>query len=211
MFTFFVVKCCLNYTVLNFTTRGLHYIGNDELVIILEFENNAHISNSVDDESVSSSTSSSGCNNMIPKDIFVHLNDIYKDVERGVAVNELSHTGPRSNVFLGSRNYGGFIYIRRTFQCMQDIIVPENPYLIGILIHRSEVPWAKVFPLRLMLRLGAQYRYYPCPHVSITNRDSVYAEIAQTIINFLAVCKTRLLVLYNYYIHTNYSFFVFIV
>lgn len=164
-------------------------MGNDELVIILEFEQSNKIESSDTncDAGNNNTDINNVGNNLIPKDIFVHLNEIYKDAERGITVNELAHTGPRSNVFLGSRNYGGFIYIRRTFQCMQDIIVPENPYLIGILIHRCEVPWAKVFPLRLMLRLGAQYRYYPCPHVSIRNRESVYAEIAQTIINFLAV------------------------
>lgn len=92
--------------------------------------------------------------------------------------------------FLGSKEHGGFLYIRSTFQCLQGIIVPENPFLIGILIHRWEVPWAKIFPLRLMLRLGALYRYYPCPHVSVRERDAVYAEIAQTIINLLADFRT---------------------
>lgn len=83
-----------------------------------------------------------------------------------------------------------FIVIRPSFQCLQNILVPECPYLIGILIHRWEVPWAKIFPLRLMLRLGALFRYYPTPHISVRNRDSVYAEIAQTIINFLADFRT---------------------
>lgn len=41
-----------------------------------------------------------------------------------------------------------------------------------------------------MLRLGALFRYYPTPHISVRNRDSVYAEIAQTIINFLADFRT---------------------
>lgn len=80
---------------------------------------------------------------------------------------------------------------------MQSVHVPENPYLIGILIHRWEVPWAKIFPLRLMLRLGALHRYYPSPHVSVRGRNSVYAEIAQTIINFLADFRT-----YSYTIAT---------
>lgn len=62
---------------------------------------------------------------------------------------------------------------------------------------RFKVPWAKIFPLRLMLRLGALYRYYPTPHISVRKRDSVYAEIAQTIINFLADFRT-----YSYTIPT---------
>lgn len=37
-----------------------------------------------------------------------------------------------------------------------------------------------------MLRLGALYRYYPSPHVSVRERESVYVEIAQTIITLLA-------------------------
>ncbi|KNC31156.1 hypothetical protein FF38_13972 [Lucilia cuprina] len=167
------LKCCLNRTVINFTTNGMHHVGNDEIVILLEFEPPA----SKEEVSVG---------NLIPKDIFVHLNEIYNNAESGNPIQDLSHTSPQQTNFLGSRDYGGFIFIRPTFQCMQDIILPDNPYLIGILIHRYEVPWAKVFPLRLMLRLGAQYRYYPCPHVSMVNRESVYAEIAQTIINFLA-------------------------
>ncbi|KAL9921740.1 smad anchor for receptor activation [Glossina fuscipes fuscipes] len=166
------LKCCLNRTVINFTTEGMHHVGNDEIIILLECD---------------IPTSKEELHNpLIPKDVFVHLNEIYNSADKGNRIAELSHTSPAGNTFLGSRNYGGFIYIRPTFQCMQDVIVPQNPYLIGILIHRHEVPWAKVFPLRLMLRLGAQYRYYPCPHISMCNRESVYAEIAQTIINFLA-------------------------
>ena len=41
-----------------------------------------------------------------------------------------------------------------------------------------------------MLRLGALYRYYPCPLVSVRDRESVYAEIGQTILNFLADFRT---------------------
>lgn len=52
---------------------------------------------------------------------------------------------------------------------------------------RWETPWATVFPIRLMLRLGAEYRYYPCMLVSIRNRRPVYWEIGHTIINLLAV------------------------
>lgn len=108
----------------------------------------------------------------------------------GVTISELGFSIANQTPFLGSKEHGGFLFIRPTFQCMQNIIVPENQYLIGILIHRWEVPWAKILPLRLMLRLGALHRYYPSPHVSVRGRNSVYAEIAQTIINFLADFRT---------------------
>jgi MAD (mothers against decapentaplegic) interacting protein len=40
--------------------------------------------------------------------------------------------------------------------------------------------------LRLVLRLGAEYRYYPCPLVSVRFRDAVYFELGHTIIRVLA-------------------------
>ncbi|XP_055857671.1 zinc finger FYVE domain-containing protein 9 isoform X2 [Episyrphus balteatus] len=158
------LKCCINKTVINFTTCGLNNVGNDEIIILLELDNS----------------------NKIPKDIFVHLNEIYWEASRGHPITELGFSMPKHLHFLGSREHGGFLFIRSTFQCLLDVHVPSPPFLIGVLIHRWEVPWAKIFPLRLMLRLGAQYRYYPSPHISVREREPVYAEIAQTIINLLA-------------------------
>lgn len=114
----------------------------------------------------------------------------FLEIKTGQAITELGFSMASTTPFLGSKEHGGFLFIRPTFQCMQNIIIPENPYLIGILIHRWEVPWAKIFPLRLMLRLGALHRYYPSPHLSVRGRNSVYAEIAQTIINILADFRT---------------------
>lgn len=88
--------------------------------------------------------------------------------------------------FLESKNHAGFLYLKPSFQCIQNVIIPKEPYLIGILIHRWETPWAKIFPLRLLLRLGAEYRYYPSPIISTRHRESVYVEIGHTIINLLA-------------------------
>ncbi|XP_037925366.1 LOW QUALITY PROTEIN: zinc finger FYVE domain-containing protein 9 [Hermetia illucens] len=164
------LKCCVNKTVMNFTSRGMHHVGQDEIVILLEYDE----------------TSTNPQNRLVPKDIFVHLNLIYCQAHRGRTVSELGFSMPNSQYFLGSRDHGGFLYIRPTFQCLLELCLPDAPFLIGILIHKWEIPWARVFPLRLMLRLGAQFRYYPSPHVSVPFRDPVYGEIAQTIINFLA-------------------------
>ncbi|GAB0086897.1 Zinc finger FYVE domain-containing protein [Sergentomyia squamirostris] len=162
------LTCCMNRTVFNFTTHGLRFVGQDEIVILLEV-----------DES-----------QQVPKDIFLHLSEIYADADRGQTITELGFSQASSSMFLGSREHGGFIYIRPTFQCLQGVQLPEPPYLIGILIHKWEIPWARLFPLRLQLRLGAYYRYYPSPHVSFRGRESVYTEIADTIINFLADFRT---------------------
>ncbi|ALC42696.1 Sara [Drosophila busckii] len=164
------MSCCMNRWVLNFTTCGMHHVGNDELIILLE---------------IAQPPTNNGAA-PVPRDIFQHLYEIYAETEHAHAgTQELSFTSPRNPNFLGSREHGGFIYIRPTYQCLQGVILPDNPYLVGVLIHRHEVPWAKVLPLRLILRLGAQYRYYPCPLISVRSRESVYGEIAQTIINFL--------------------------
>lgn len=60
--------------------------------------------------------------------------------------------------FLGSEEHAGFLYVRSTLQSLQGLPLPNQPYLFGLLVHRAEVAWAKAFPLRLMLRLGAEYR-----------------------------------------------------
>ena len=60
--------------------------------------------------------------------------------------------------FLDSRSHGGFLYIRSTFQCTNKLLLPPSPFLFAILLQKWETPWAKVFPIRLMLRLGAEFR-----------------------------------------------------
>lgn len=67
--------------------------------------------------------------------------------------------------FLGSEEHAGFLYVRSTLQYLQGLPLPNQPYLFGLLVHRAEVAWAKAFPLRLMLRLGAEYRCKQGSHV----------------------------------------------
>lgn len=75
----------------------------------------------------------------------------------GNVVGNLGHSF-FSQSFLGSKEHGGFLYVTSTYQSLQDLVLPTPPYLFGILIQKWETPWAKVFPIRLMLRLGAEYR-----------------------------------------------------
>lgn len=76
---------------------------------------------------------------------------------KGNVLSHLSHSFFTQS-FLGSKEHGGFLYISPSFQSLQDLLLPNPPYLFGILIQKWETPWAKVFPIRLMLRLGAEYR-----------------------------------------------------
>ena len=43
-------------------------------------------------------------------------------------------------------------------QCLENLILPPGPHIFGILIQREEVSWVQLFPIRLILRLGAEYK-----------------------------------------------------
>lgn len=58
--------------------------------------------------------------------------------------------------FLGSKEHGGFLFLASSFQPLEDLGLPHSSFLFGVLIHKLEVPWAKVFPLRLVLSMGAE-------------------------------------------------------
>ncbi|XP_053598202.1 uncharacterized protein LOC103569891 isoform X2 [Microplitis demolitor] len=159
------LNCCVNKICWNVTSRGLACVGQDEVIFLIE---------TLPEES------------LIPKDLLIHINQLYTEAIKGNTVTELGVSIHQGGNLLGSREHAGFLFIRQTFQCLQKIVLPPAPFLVGLLVHRWETPWAKVFPLRLVLRLGAEYRYYPCPLVSVRFRDAVYFEIGHTIMKVLA-------------------------
>ncbi|KAG8518905.1 Zinc finger FYVE domain-containing protein 9 [Galemys pyrenaicus] len=147
-----------------FTTKGMHAAGQSEIVILLQC---------LPDEKC------------LPKDVFNHFVQLYRDALAGNVVSNLGHSF-FSQSFLGSKEHGGFLYVTATYQSLQDLVLPTPPYLFGILIQKWETPWAKVFPIRLMLRLGAEYRLYPCPLFSVRFRKPLFGETGHTIMNLLA-------------------------
>ncbi|KYM83765.1 Zinc finger FYVE domain-containing protein 9 [Atta colombica] len=160
------LNCCVNKICWNVTSRGLACIGQDEIILLVEV---------LPDET------------RIPKDLLIYINQLYLEAIKGNTVTELGFSVyQNTNLLLGSREHVGFLFIRQTLQCLQKIILPPAPFLIGLLIHRWETPWAKMFPLRLLLRLGAEYRYYPCPLVSVRFRNALYFEIGHTVMKVLA-------------------------
>ncbi|XP_024611445.1 zinc finger FYVE domain-containing protein 16 isoform X3 [Neophocaena asiaeorientalis asiaeorientalis] len=158
-----------------FSTNGLHGLGQAEIIILLLCLPSE---------------------DTIPKDIFRLFITIYKDALKGKYIENLdSITFTES--FLSSKDHGGFLFITPTFQKLDDLLLPSNPFLCGILIQKLEIPWAKVFPMRLMLRLGAEYKEfllhchqaYPAPLTSIRGRKPLFGEIGHTIMNLLVVMK----------------------
>ncbi|CAF0880438.1 unnamed protein product [Brachionus calyciflorus] len=155
--------------------------------------------------------------NEIPKQIIYHIMDIYEKSSKGHRISYMNHLlynfdseklyrdllspNPKNRVdstdnsLLGNKNNSGFLYFRPTKHHLDSILknyrnyLPDQPYLIGYLIQKWEIPWVKLFPLRLFLRLGEQFNVYPCPVISDSNRKAVYGEIGHTIMSLL--CDTR--------------------
>uniref|UniRef100_A0AAX7UR10 FYVE-type domain-containing protein n=1 Tax=Astatotilapia calliptera TaxID=8154 RepID=A0AAX7UR10_ASTCA len=145
------------------TTKGMHAVGQVELVVLLQC---------LPEEK------------SFPKDIFRHFIQLYRDTFTGKVVKHLSLSLFGSS-FFGSQDHAGFLYVRSTLQSLQGLPLPNQPYLFGLLVHRAEVAWAKAFPLRLMLRLGAEYRFYPCPLYSVRFRKPLFGDIGHTIMRLL--------------------------
>ncbi|XP_054507602.2 zinc finger FYVE domain-containing protein 16 [Agelaius phoeniceus] len=166
-----------------FSTNGLHGLGQAEIVILLQ---------RLPDEDV------------FPSELFKLFLDIYKDAMKGRFIKNMeSITFTES--FLSNKEHGGFLFVSPAFQELDDQILPDNPFLCGILIHKLEIPWAKVFPVRLMLRLGAEYGAYPAPMVSVRHREPLFGDMGRTldIMNLPVDFRN-----YQYSLHTIDNLFV---
>uniref|UniRef100_A0A8B9Z2V4 Zinc finger FYVE domain-containing protein n=1 Tax=Buteo japonicus TaxID=224669 RepID=A0A8B9Z2V4_9AVES len=164
-----------------FSTNGLHGLGQAEIIILLQC---------LPDEEI------------FPSEVFRLFIDIYKDAMKGKLIRNMENITFTEN-FLSNKEHGGFLFVSPSFQKLEDQILPENPFLFGILIHKLEIPWAKVFPIRLMLRMGAEYGAYPTSVVSFRDRKPLFGEIGQTIMNLLVDLRN-----YQYTVHTIENLFV---
>ncbi|XP_067289999.1 zinc finger FYVE domain-containing protein 16 isoform X3 [Pseudorasbora parva] len=145
------------------SSNGLQGVGQKELVFIIEC---------LPEE------------NSLPRDVFNLYVSIYQDAQKGKFIEHLGNV-TFTDSFLGSKDHGGVLFFTPTFQPLDGLALPQVSFLCGLLIQKLEVPWAKVFPLRLLLALGAQYNVYPCPLVSVRFRESVFKETGHTIMNLL--------------------------
>ncbi|XP_066472325.1 zinc finger FYVE domain-containing protein 16 isoform X2 [Tiliqua scincoides] len=164
-----------------FSTNGLCGLGQAEIIILLSCLPNE------DD---------------VPKEIFKLFINIYKDAMKGKFIGNLENI-TFTEGFLGNKEHGGFLFVTPFFQKLDDFALPQNPFLCGILIQKQEVPWAKVFPIRLMLRLGAEYGVYPAPLTSIRHRKPLFREIGHTVMNLLVDLRN-----YQYALHTIDGLFI---
>ncbi|KAM6902735.1 zinc finger FYVE domain-containing protein 16 [Xenentodon cancila] len=147
-----------------FGSNGLQALGQKEVVFLLEC---------LPEEKT------------LPRDLFSLYLNIYQDAQKGKFVEDLDNVTFTSS-FMGSKDHAGVLFFSPTCQPLDGLALPPPPFLFGLLIQKLEVPWAKVFPLRLLLRLGAEYDVYPTTLTSIRFRESVYRETGHTIMNLLA-------------------------
>ncbi|XP_051539161.1 zinc finger FYVE domain-containing protein 16-like isoform X2 [Myxocyprinus asiaticus] len=145
------------------SSNGLQGVGQKELVFIIEC---------LPEE------------NSLPRDVFNLYVSIYQEAQKGRFIEHLGNV-TFTDSFLGSKDHGGVLFFSPSFQPEDGLALPQVSFLCGVLIQKLEVPWAKVFPLRLLLTLGAQYNVYPCPMVSVRFRESVFKETGHTIMNLL--------------------------
>ncbi|XP_035246923.1 zinc finger FYVE domain-containing protein 16 isoform X2 [Anguilla anguilla] len=147
-----------------FSSNGLQGLGQKELLFVVQC---------LPEES------------SVPRDIFSLYVSIYQDAQKGQFIEDLGNV-TFTEGFLGSKDHGGFLFFSPTFQPVEGLALPQAPYLCGVLMLKLEVPWAQVFPLRLLLRLGAEHSVYPCTLLSVRYRKAVFGETGHTIMNLLA-------------------------
>lgn len=174
------VECGARRQCWNFCSRGLCNLGLDEVVLLLEREPGE---------------------SQLPRDalrLFATLQGIGATgghrpvgvIAPGVTMTTTTAVGafqclPFPEGVLGSNDHGGFLLLPHMGQCLDGLVLPRPPWLCAVLLQRMELPWARLLPLRLLLRLGAEFEVYPYPMVSVRGRRSVYAEVGHTIMTVL--------------------------
>lgn len=149
-----------------FTSSGLDKFGQSEIVLVIDKD------------------PEDAC---IPRDIFKIYLTLHELALRRQALENLGNLLFQDGLF-GSRDTAGLVFVRPLkCHCVKNLILPENnkSFLVALVLQRWEVPWSKVFPMRLLLRLGHKYHIYPYPITSYRIREPVYYEVGHTIISIL--------------------------
>jgi MAD (mothers against decapentaplegic) interacting protein len=147
-----------------FLSSGLDKFGQDEIIFLLDKEK--------DDD-------------CMPRDIFKIYLTLHELALRRQAIENLGNLLFQDGLF-NCRDTAGLLFVKPSpDHCLKNLILPDKKFLIALVLQRWEVPWSKVFPMRLLLRLGHKYNTYPYPIVSFRKRDPVYYEIGHTIISIL--------------------------
>lgn len=147
-----------------FTSDGLARFGQAEIVMVIDKD------------------SDDPC---IPRDVFKIYLTLHELALRRQSLENLGNLLFQDGLF-GSRGTAGLLFVKpMPNHCLQNLIIPGKSFLVALVLQRWEIPWSKVFPVRLLLRLGHKFRIYPYPLVSLRVREPVYYEVGHTIISIL--------------------------
>lgn len=161
------LDCCVERKCWCFTSDGMGASNQEEIVILIKCD-----SYDVDER-------------MLTRKVLQQMNHIFEKAKHGNPVSDLEQIEFDASMCCMPKNTG-MLFFKHSLQCIKKLLIPTSPYLFGMYIERSELPWAKNFPLRLMLRVGAEYKYYPCPLLNILDRPAVYDGVGRTILELLA-------------------------
>lgn len=148
-----------------FTSEGLSRYGQNEIVLVIDKDKD---------------------DSCIPRDIFKIYLTLHELALRRQPLENLGNLLFQDGLF-GNRDTAGLLFVRPLEDhCLKNIVLPSNKtYLFALVLQRWEVPWSKVFPMRLLLRLGHKFDVYPYPIVSFSAREPVYYEVGHTVISIL--------------------------
>lgn len=147
-----------------FASDGLARFGQSEIVLVIDKD------------------SDDPC---IPRDVFKIYLTLHELALRRQSLENLGNLLFQDGLF-DSRGTAGLLFVRpMPDHCLQNMIIPDKNFLVALVLQRWEVPWSKVFPVRLLLRLGHKFKQYPYPLISYRVRDPVYYEVGHTIISIL--------------------------
>lgn len=121
----------------------------------------------------------------VPRDVFKIYLTLHELSLRRQSLENLGNLLFQDGLF-GNRDTAGLVFVKPLeHHCQNNLVLPKNPFLVALVLQRWEVPWSKVFPMRLLLRLGHKFDAYPYPIVSLRAREPVYYEVGHTIISIL--------------------------
>lgn len=147
-----------------FSSDGLARFGQKEVVLVLDKD---------EDESC------------IPRDVFKIYLTLHELSLRRQSLEALGNLLFQDGLF-GNRDTAGLLFVQPCEEhCLMNLNLPDKTYLFALVLQRWEVPWSKVFPMRLLLRLGHKFDVYPYPFISFRSREPVYYEVGHTIISIL--------------------------
>lgn len=141
------MNCCVNKICWNVTSRGLACVGQDEVILLVEtLPDETRIPkdlltyiNQLYLEAIKGNAYHVGAIECLNYDGIYYrnaLNNLYRVLLAGNTMTELGFSVFQDGNLLGSREHTGFLFIRQTLQCLQKIILPPAPFLVGLLVHR---------------------------------------------------------------------------